>query len=156
MDPHKWEFTREFQQENLPPIFDTERANKLQEFEWSIVQYNISAPKKDSPAWTKAYNNSGFTNAEKRLFGTGNYSFYIRTIQGISGNHQIWCRDTKGPKDFLLNKQSLESNYDSHLYLLRGQGLLWYTVLKRAQIHANTLYICSKIAYLSYHQELQQ
>jgi hypothetical protein len=67
-----------------------------------------------------------------------------------------WCRDTKGPKDFLLNKQSLESNYDSHLYLIRGQGFLWYTVLKRAQIHANTLYICSKIAYLSYHQELQQ
>ena len=99
---------------------------------------------------------SGFANAEKRLFGTGNYSFYIRTIRGISGNHQIWCTDTKGPKDFLLNKQSLESNYDSHLYLLRGQGFLWYTVLKRAQIHANTLYICSKIAYLSYHQELQQ
>jgi hypothetical protein len=42
------------------------------------------------------------------------------TIQGILGNHQIWCMGNQGPKDFLQDKQSLESNYDPHLYLLRG------------------------------------
>jgi hypothetical protein len=102
------------------------------------------------------YNKSGFANAEKRLFGTGNYKFYIGTIWGISGNHQMQSMDTKGPKDCLLNEQSLESNYDPHFYLLRGQGFLWYTVLTRAQIHTNALYICSKIACPSDHQELSQ
>jgi hypothetical protein len=81
---------------------------------------------------TKAYNRSRFANAEKRLFGEGNYEFYIRTIQGISGNHQIMSMDTKGPKEFLQDGQSLESNYDPHIYLLRGQGFLWYMVLMRA------------------------
>jgi hypothetical protein len=37
MDPHKEEFREEFQQEVLPPIFDTKHAIKLQEFEWSFV-----------------------------------------------------------------------------------------------------------------------
>jgi hypothetical protein len=66
----------EFQQAVIPPIFSPERAIKLQQFEWSLVQNNTSAPKKDSPMWTKAYNQSGFANAEKRLFGTGNYEFW--------------------------------------------------------------------------------
>jgi hypothetical protein len=70
MDPHELEFQEEFQQEVLPPIFDTECANKLQEFEWSVVQNNISAPGTDSAMWTKEYNKSGFANAEQRLFGT--------------------------------------------------------------------------------------
>jgi hypothetical protein len=74
------------------------------EFEWSVVQNNTSAPKEDSPIWTNMYIKSGFANAEKRLFGTNNYKFYIGTIQCILGNHQIWCTDTKGPKGFLLNK----------------------------------------------------
>ncbi len=68
------------------------------------------------------------------------------------GNHQIL--GTKGPKDFQLDKQSLESNYDHHSYLLRGQEFLWYIVLKRAQIHTKELYICSKIANQSDCQEL--
>jgi hypothetical protein len=50
------------------------------------------------------YNSSRFTNAEKRLFRTDNYRFFIRTIRGILGNHEIWCTDTKGPKDFLLGQ----------------------------------------------------
>jgi hypothetical protein len=54
MDPHDDEF-QEFQQEVLPPIFDTDHANKLQEFEWSVVKNNISVPKKDLPTWAKAY-----------------------------------------------------------------------------------------------------
>jgi hypothetical protein len=37
MDPHEQEFTRELQQEVLPPIFDPECAIKLQEFEWSAT-----------------------------------------------------------------------------------------------------------------------
>jgi hypothetical protein len=106
-----WILTNKHSQENsskkqgLPPIFDTEHANKLQEFEWSVVQNNTSAPKEDSPTWRMvSTSTSGFANAEKRLFGTDNYEFYIRTIQGISGNHEIWCTDTKGPKDFLLGQ----------------------------------------------------
>jgi hypothetical protein len=63
------------------PIFDTECAIKLQEFEWLFVQCHI--PKEASPAWTKAYNCSGFANSEQRLFVVGNYKFYIGTIQGI-------------------------------------------------------------------------
>jgi hypothetical protein len=95
-------------------------------------------------------------NAEKKLFGTDNYMFFIRTIQHLLGNHQVRCMDRKGLKDFQLDKQSLESIYDHHSYLLRGQGFLWYTVLMRAQIHTNALYICSKIAYPSDCQELCQ
>ena len=64
--------------------------------------------------------------------------------------------DTKGPKDFLQDKQSLESNYNPHIYLLRGQGFLWYMALTRAQIHTNTLYICSKINYPSDSQEFKE
>jgi hypothetical protein len=57
---------------------------------------------------------------------------------------------TKGPKDFLQDKQSLESNYNPHIYLMRGQGFLWYTTaLMRAQIHTNAQYIFSKIDYPS-------
>jgi hypothetical protein len=143
MNPQELELAKEYQKEVPPTIFDTEHAIKRQEFEWSLVQCHT--PKEDSPMWTKEYNRSRFANAEQRLFGEGNYEFYIRTIQGISGNHQIMSMDTKGPKDFLQDKQSLESNYNPHIYLLRGQRFIWYTVLTRAQIHTNTLYICSKI-----------
>jgi hypothetical protein len=69
MDPHK----QEFQEEVLPPIFDTECTNKLQEFQWSVVQNDISAPAKDSSTWTKLYNQSRFVNPEKRLSGSDNY-----------------------------------------------------------------------------------
>jgi hypothetical protein len=62
--------------------------------------------------------------------------------------------NTKGPKDFLQDIQSLESNYNPHNYWLRGQGFLWYMALTRAQIHTNTLYICSKLNYPSDHWEL--
>jgi hypothetical protein len=50
-----WILTNKNSQENsskkqvLPPIFDTEHANKLQEFEWSVVQNNTSAPTTYSP-----------------------------------------------------------------------------------------------------------
>jgi hypothetical protein len=98
MDPQALELEKEYQQEVPPPIFDTECAIKLQEFEWLFVQCHI--PKEASPAWTKAYNCSGFANSEQRLFVVGNYKFYIRTIQGILGNHKIMSMDTKGPKDF--------------------------------------------------------
>ncbi len=37
-----------FQQEVPPPIFHAEHANKNQEFEWSFVQNNLSAPGTDS------------------------------------------------------------------------------------------------------------
>ncbi len=130
LDPHDEEFWEEFQQE--------------------------SAPAKDLPARTIVNHKSRFANAEKRLFVTENYRFYIGTIWGLLGNHQIMCMDTKGPTDFPLDKQSLESNYNPHSYLLRGQGFLWYTAPMRAQIHTNVLYICSKIAYLSDCQELSQ
>jgi hypothetical protein len=43
-------------------------------------------------------------NAEKRLFGTDNYRFFIRTIQRLLGNHQVRCMDMKGLKDFQLDK----------------------------------------------------
>ena len=118
--------------------------------------FNITFLVVASPAWTKAYNRSGFANAEKRLFGVGNYEFYIGTIRGILGNHQIMSTNTKGPKDFLQDKQSLESNYNPHIYLLRGQGFLWYMALTRAQIHTNALYICSKLNYPSDHRELSE
>ena len=55
---------------------------------------------------------------------------------------------------FQQQESSLESYYNPHIYLLRGQGLLWYMVLTRAQIHTNVLYICSKLNYLHDHQEL--
>jgi hypothetical protein len=64
--------------------------------------------------------------------------------------------DTRGPKDFLQDKQSLESKYNPHIYLLRGQGFLWYTALMRAPILTNVLYICSKIDYQSDPRELCQ
>jgi hypothetical protein len=63
---------------------------------------------------------------------------------------------TKSPKDFLQDKQSLESNYNSHISLLRGQGFLWYMALMRTQIHINVLYICSKINYPSGSQEFRE
>jgi hypothetical protein len=68
----------------------------------------------------QAYNRTGFANAQKRLFGEGNYEFYIGTFQGISGFHQINDMNTQDPKDFLQDKPSLESNYKPHIYLLRG------------------------------------
>jgi hypothetical protein len=57
-------------------------------------------------------------------------------------------------QDLQVQNQSLESNYDPHSYLLRGQGLLWYAALMRAQIHAKALYFCTKIADTRSHQEL--
>jgi hypothetical protein len=100
----------EYQQEVPTQKFDAECAIKLQEFEWCLVQHHI--PRVASPTWTKAYNHSRFANTEQRLFGVGNYKFYIGTTQGILGNHQIRSRNTNGPKDFLQDKQSLESNYN--------------------------------------------
>ncbi len=97
--------------------------------------------------WTKAYNRSRFANAEQRLFGEGNYELCIWTFQGISGFHQIRSTNSKGLKDFLQDKQSLDSNYNPQIYLLRGQGFLWYTALTRAHIHTKMLYIGSKIDY---------
>jgi hypothetical protein len=41
----------------------------------------------------------------------------------------MMSKDTKGPKEFLQDQQSLESNYDPHIYSLRGQGFLWYMML---------------------------
>jgi hypothetical protein len=146
MDPYRYKF----QQEVLPPIFDAEHTQKLQEFEWSVIQNNHFAPTTDSPSWTRAYNSLGLTNAEKRLFGTDNYRFFIRKILHLSGFHQKL--DTQ---DFQVQDQSLESSYDPHSYLLRGGGLLWYTALMRAQIHTNALYICSKIAHQRDCQELE-
>ncbi len=140
MDPHKLEFQEEFQQEVLPPIFDTECIN-FRSLSGQLFKTTYLPHQEDSPMWTKAYNKSGLANAEQRLFGRDNYRFFIGTIQCLSGNHQI--QGTQGPKDFQLDKQSLESNYDPHSYLLRGQGFPWYTVLMRAQIHTNTQYICS-------------
>jgi hypothetical protein len=64
--------------------------------------------------------------------------------------------NTNCPKDFLQDKQSLESNYNPHIYLLRGQGFLWYMALTRTQIHTNALYICSKLDYPSGHWELSE
>jgi hypothetical protein len=101
------------QQEVPTPIFNTECAIKLQEFEWFLVQHHI--PREVSPAWTKAYNCSRFANAFQRIFGEGNYEFYIGTTQGISGNHQIISTNTKGPKDFLQDKQSLYPTTTPHL-----------------------------------------
>ena len=85
--------------------------------------FDITAPIliQASPMWTRAYNGTGFANAEKRLFGEGNYEFYIGTFRGILGFHQINDTNTLGPKDFQQDKQSLESNYNPHIYLLRGQ-----------------------------------
>jgi hypothetical protein len=81
----------------LPPIFDTERANKLQEFEWSVVQNNISAPGTDSAMWTKEYNKSGFANAEQRLFGTDRYRFFNGTIWCLPGQpSNIGYKGSKG------------------------------------------------------------
>jgi hypothetical protein len=70
----------EYQQEVTAPKFNTEHVIKLQEFEWSLVQHHHTESKQTPPAWTRAYNGTGFTNAEKRLFGEGNYKFYIRTF----------------------------------------------------------------------------
>jgi hypothetical protein len=50
----------------------------------------------------------------------------------------------------------LESNYNPHIYLLRGQGFLWYMVLTRARIHTNALNICSKIYYPSDSREFKE
>jgi hypothetical protein len=111
MDPYRYKF----QQEVLPPIFDAEHTKKLQEFEWSVIQNNHSAPTTDSPSWTRVYNSSGLTNAEKRLFGTLNYRFFIRKILYLSGFHQ-----KLDMQDFQVQDQSLESSYDPHSYLLRG------------------------------------
>jgi hypothetical protein len=40
MDP----FGPKYQDQVLPRIFDAEHINKLQQFEWSIVQCNITVP----------------------------------------------------------------------------------------------------------------
>jgi hypothetical protein len=83
MDPYRHKFL----QEVLPPI-DAEHAKNLEEFEWSVVQNNHVAPTTDSPEWTRAYNSSGFANAEKRLFRRDNYRFFIGKIQHLSGFHK--------------------------------------------------------------------
>jgi hypothetical protein len=101
MDPHKLEFQEEFQQNVLPPIFDTECANKLQEFEWSFVQSNISAPERIHPHGQRHITN---LDLQTWLFGTDNYRFFIGTIKCLPGNHHIQGTGMKGPKDFQLDK----------------------------------------------------
>ncbi len=134
------------------PIFNTEHAIKLQEFEWLLVWCHI--PSVASAAWTQVYNHSRFTNTEQRLFdGVGNYEFYIGATRGIAGKHKIMSTNTKSPQDFLQNRQSLESTYNPHIYLMRGQGFLWYMMLTRAQIHTNALSIWF---YPSDHWELSK
>jgi hypothetical protein len=60
------------------------------------------------------------------------------------------------PNDFQLEKSVQESYYDPHISLLRGQGLLWYTTVTRAQIHSNALNICSKLDIPRDHRELSK
>jgi hypothetical protein len=79
----------EYRQEDTTLKFDTKHAIKLQEFEWSLVQCYHTESKQTLPTWTRAYNRTGFANAEKRLFGKGNYEFYIRIFQGLLGFHKI-------------------------------------------------------------------
>jgi hypothetical protein len=116
--------SKNYQHHILTP---SELALKLQEFEWTLVQCHCPNPKKAPPTWTRAYTRLGFTNAEKRLFGEGNcYKVYIETFWGMLGFHQIRETNTPGPKNFATRQKSLESNYNpQHIYLLRGQGLLW-------------------------------
>jgi hypothetical protein len=82
MDPLRMEY----QQEVTTAKFDTECAIKLQAFEWSLVQHHGTGSQLTPPVWTRAYNSTGFANAEKRLFGGGNhYEFYIGTFRGHLG-----------------------------------------------------------------------
>jgi hypothetical protein len=76
MDP----FGPKYQDQVLPRIFDAEHINKLQQFEWSIVQCNITVPGdyNGSPKRKKSYSQSGFANASKRLLD--NYKFFIGKI----------------------------------------------------------------------------
>jgi hypothetical protein len=70
--------------------------------------------------WTRAYNNTGFANAEKRLFGKINYEFYIGTFRGLPGFQQVSEGDFIIPptKDFAQDNPVLEFYYNSHIYLL--------------------------------------
>jgi hypothetical protein len=85
-----------------------------------------------------------------------NYQFYFGTARGLSGFHQISDPSIPPPNNFQLEKSVQESYYDPHIYLLRGQGLLWYTTLTRAQIHSNALNICSKLDIPRDGQELSK
>jgi hypothetical protein len=53
MDP----FGSEYQEKVPPPIFDAECINKVKEFEWSIVQCNITAPGDFSQWFTQVNKN---------------------------------------------------------------------------------------------------
>jgi hypothetical protein len=139
-------FMKEYQQEVRTAKFDTERLIKLQEFKWSLLRrHKSSVPSLTPTAWTDAYGETGFAKAKKRLFGEANYQFYFGTARGLSGFHQVTDPSIPPPKDFQLELSEKESYYDPHIYLLRGQGLLWYTALTRAQIHSNALNVCSKL-----------
>jgi hypothetical protein len=155
MDPQALELEKEYQQEVPPPIFDTECAIKLQEFEWLFVQCHI--PKEASPAWTKAYNCSGFANSEQRLFVVGNYKFYIRTIQGILGNHKILSMNSYQESKGFPTRQTKSGVQlqPPHLLAERTRVPLVHALM-RAQIHTNALYICSKINYPSDSQEFRE
>jgi hypothetical protein len=81
MDPHALQICREYQQELPPPIFNTEHAIKLQEFEWLLVQHHI--PSMASPAWTQACNLSGFANTEQRLFWVAHLDVFSHVVECI-------------------------------------------------------------------------
>jgi hypothetical protein len=130
--------------DHVPPKFDAEHINPLQKYQWLIVQCNNHATpqlNKGSPKWTEAYKHSDFVSVDRRLFGAGRVEFFIGHIQGLAGNHLMLDM-----QDFHFKGQSLESYYDPHTYLLRGQGIHWCTALMRPKSHAITLFICHEIA----------
>jgi hypothetical protein len=112
---------KEYQQEVRTAKFDTQHAIKLQQFECSLVRcHESSVPTLTPTAWTSAYDETGSTKAEKRLFGEANYRFYFGTARGLSGFHQMSKLSIPPPKDFQIEKSVQESYYDPHIYLLRG------------------------------------
>jgi hypothetical protein len=134
-----------YQEEVKTAKFDTECVIELQKFEWSLVYHQKgSLPRATPTAWTSAYDSTGFARAERRLFGKANYEHYFGTARGLSGFHHITNLSIPAPTDFQLHDSVQESYYDPHIYLLRGEGFLWYTALTRAQIHRNALNIFSK------------
>jgi hypothetical protein len=146
-----------YQQEVRTAKFGTQCVIKLQKFEWLLVYcHQGSVPRATPTAWTNAYDSTGFAKAERRLFGKANYQYYFGTARGLLGFHQITDPSILALTDFQLENSVLESYYDPHIYLLRGQGLLWYTALTRAQIHSNAFNICSELPLPCDHQGLSE
>jgi hypothetical protein len=57
-------FVKKYQQEVRTAKFDTQRAIKLQKFEWSLVRHHESSVPTPTPtAWTSAYDKTGFAKA---------------------------------------------------------------------------------------------